>query len=375
MLARISIGECLDEPLRQQWLSFSSVAKHTPYQTLDWYEAWLTTVGVARRETPVIVQGFDDQDRLRILLPLVAKRHYGVTIAAFPGDKHANFNFPLTCPDTTFSQASISSLLAHVAQERSIDLFFLDALPSQWDGTANPLLSLPHRTHPAPAYILDFDLHDFDASDAVSVGRKARKARHAERALAKAGVCLRRAADTDDIAQSLRAFLTQKRRWFSKRGIPDSFSEPGIADFLLALFSRPQGNAELHLLRIGDVDVALAGLLTHSRHASLMFTSYDDASPHAGKGPGKRLLRFLGQELQRRSFRCFDFGLGDAPHKPEIGAVSQNVYVVSRPTAPAGHVMAFAKEAERIGKRYVKQSPRLLAASRAVQVRLRAMTK
>ena len=332
------------------------------------------TVGAVRGERPLIVHGFDAECRQRILLPLVTQRQWGVTLGSFPSGKHANFNFPLTCPETMFSRTAIDLLLAQVARARAIDLFIFDALPSQWNGTANPLLCLPHRFHPAMASVLDLCTPPFEVPSNLS-GRKRRQARHADRALARVGVCLRRATDAVDIAHSLQLFLTQKSRWFSRRGIANSFSDAGVAEFLLTLFSRSESGAELHLLRVGDADIAVAGVLTKDRHASLMFTSYDVTSPYVGQGPGKHLLRLLSDELRRRSFQTFDFGLGEAPHKYEIGAASQNVYSVSRAFAPGGAVLAFVKEAERKTKRYVKQSPHLFAASRTVQVRLRAMTK
>ena len=371
-IVRVEVAHRLDEALKSRWARLAADAVYPRYQSVDWVEAWLMTAGAHAQESPFILQGIDKNDRPIVLIPLVQARRYGVRVAKFPGGKHANFNFPLVRADVALTAEDIGKVFDCVRlQKHGIDLLHLEALPAVWYGMRNPLLLLPHRIHPAQASILS--LAGPDVSNDYSYGRKSKKLRSTERKIVKLGVALRQSVAPADIRDTLVAFRRQKTLWFQQRGLPDSFAPAGVYEFFFELFVRA-ADARLYVLDIDEHPMAIAGLLAADHRASLMFLSYDTASPLASLGPGTRLVHLLMSRLREEGFAELDFGLGEAAYKMALGAWTQDVYTIIRPINAKGLAGAAVVDLARAGKRFIKASPSLFAIALRAKRYWRVMT-
>lgn len=353
----VSVVSALDSTTSALWRELERSGACTPYQSLAWYDSWTRNVAKPRGEALVIVAAFDGEGRVTLLLPLVLRSRFSVRIGSFAGGKHANFNMPLVRRDVAFTPNAMTYLFAAVNRLRpDIDLLVFDALPSGWDGVANPLILAGSRPHTAAASMLDLIL----TSEHLTTHPRKLKARN--RKFVRAGITLRRARSPEDVDRALTAFLAHKRPWFAGRGLRNPFEQREVIQFFTDLASRPESGAEIHFLQGADDSiVAVAATLVRQRQASLMFVSYDPASPLAAHSPGMKLIRDVLADARHRGLAVFDFGLGEATYKSSLGARSEATYATFAPLTSKGCTAAMLFEVQRRGKIAAKAYPRLLA--------------
>ena len=373
-VTRVSVTSELADVL-EQWTQLQKAAVFTPYQSLAWYATWIRNVASVRRETPLIITAADSDGRLTLVLPLVVRTRLGVRVASFAGGKHSNFNMPVVAGDASFEFAAIDRLLSAVARLRpDIDLFVFDALPLSWRGVANPLVSPRSRAHTAAASALGL-VPDSERLFAANVSpHRLRKNRVTDRKLGNHGVTLRRASTPLDIERALSTFLAHKEPWFASRGLTNPFTAPGTMAFLQELAQQADGGMELHCLH-GSCDeiLAVAGVLTDRRRASLTFVSFDPASPLAKLSLGNKLVRELISDACRRGLETFDFGLGEAAYKDSLGARSEPIVVSLRSMTLKGHLADWIISAARHAKIEIKARRHVLARILALTRILRSM--
>ena len=347
--ADIKVYRELGPEIRSHWIELSKNAVQTPYQSLKWYEAWLTTAGKSKAEKPFIVAVFDADGNPTVIVPLVLQGG-PVTLAKFPGGKHANYNFPLVRRDVEIAverRHFLSEALGTVSS--GVDLFWFDAQPLQWQGMPNPLLTQEAcQEHAATSSVLEL-------ADGTGTRNASFRHRSSYRKLQKLGAIVKRAGNEHDISAVLKSFFSQKSQWFRARELPDSFAQQGISEFFRKLFSK-EGPGELFALQVGDDTLAVAGVLVSLDRASLMFVSYDLNHPLAKLGLGTHLIRSLIEEFNRRSIAQVDFGLGDAEYKRLLGARTEPAFVSFKAVTAKGRIVAFVLAAVQTLKAYMKRS-------------------
>ncbi len=332
----------------------------TPYQSLAWYEAWLSEAAPRRGETPFIISARDGSGTTTLLLPLVLRTTASVRALAFAGGRHTNINMPLLRRGATFTRASFDALVALVAPLRpDVDLFILDSLPRSWDGASNPLVDARARRHSAAATVLTFE---GDPGRSFTAQRR-RRLRAKDRKFAALGVTLHRARTSDEVARTLAAFNAQKAAWLDARGLANSFRDPGVMPFFTRLTSGSGAHGELHYLEAAQGStLAVAATITTASWMSLMFVSFDPASPCAVYSPGEKLIRELIKQAYQRGLKGFDFGLGEAAYKEALGALPQSTFVRIAPLTTKGMTAAAVLEGQRRVKMALKANRGLLAA-------------
>lgn len=124
----------------------------------------------------------------------------------------------------------------------------------------------------------------------------------------------------------------------------------------------PQSGVEISCLHVGDTVAAVAGTIVGRSRMSLMFVSYDAGSPIATHSPGARLIRELIVDARRRGLEVFDFGLGEASYKAQLGAEVEPSAVLIRAVTLRGWFGARVLDGQRRVKITLKKHPRLLSA-------------
>lgn len=359
--AGVKLYRQLDPEIRSLWKTLAENAIHTPYQDLEWYEAWLATVGKIKAEEPFIVAVFDSLGAPTVLVPLVLIRRKSIAMAKFPGGRHANYNFPLVRRDVDITPLRLQFLSDELADlGADIDLYWFDALPMQWLNKPNPLLIAPHHRDAAVSSVIDLR-----KVGSHSCGLSFRH-RSSYRKLQKLGATVQRACSESDVATVLETFFLQKSAWFRARSLPDSFRQHGIADFFLRLFSE-RTSGELYALRLNGDTLAVAGVAVSAERASLMFISYDLNHRLVKLGPGTHLVRSLIEQMSQRNIAQFDFGLGDAEYKRLLGASMEPAFVSVQAITGKGRAIACLLVLTRAMKGYIKGSSRIFSATQRLR--------
>lgn len=343
------------EGVALRWWELEKAGTAPPHQRLAWFTAWVRTAGAARGEAPLIVIASDKEGRTTLLLPLVVRSRFGLTVASFAGGKHANFNTPLLRPGVVLDAGQVERLFSEVSRLRpDLDLLVLEAMPAAWEGVGNPLVGLSARPHSASGSLIS----STEPGQAFDIPARRRKERWRDRQMLQHGaVAVRRAASSDEAARALAAFAGQKASWCKARGIEDPFQVPGVLAFFNALAGEPTSGFELHCLTVGGAVAAVAGIILGRSRVSLMFVSYDAGSPIAAYSPGIRLIQEVMADTRRRGFTEFDFGLGEAGYKARFGARLEPSAVLIRPLTLRGRLGALLVESQRRVKIAAKQRP------------------
>lgn len=353
-LARVEVHHGL-ERVTSRWWELEKAGTASPHQRLAWFAAWVRTAGAARGEAPLIVAASDKEGRTTLILPLVVRSRFGLTIASFAGGKHANFNTPLLRPGVVLDAGQVERLFSEVSRLRpDLDLLVLEAMPSAWEGVGNPLVGPLARPHSASGSLIS----STERGQAFDIPARGRKERWRDRQMLQHGaVAVHRAASSDEASRALAAFAVQKASWFRARGIEDPFQGSSVLAFFNALAGEPTSGFELHCLTVGDAVVAVVGVILGRSRVSLMFVSYDAVSPVAAYSPGIRLIQEVMADTRQRGFTEFDFGLGEAGYKARFGARHEPSAVLIKALTPRGQLGALLVESQRRAKITAKQRP------------------
>ncbi len=92
--------ELLDslEKGRAIWRSFERRASPSPFQTYSWINNWFQHVGARSNVKPVIVFGYDEDDKLRLVMPLGVRHSTAGKRLIWLGDEFSGYNCPLIDP-------------------------------------------------------------------------------------------------------------------------------------------------------------------------------------------------------------------------------------------------------------------------------------
>lgn len=358
------------EGVTSQWRELEKAGTASPHQRLAWFKAWIQTAGTARGEAPLIVTATDKQARTTLLLPLVVRSRFGLTVASFAGGRHANFNTPLLRSGLALDAGQVERLFSEISRLRpDLDLLVLEAMPPAWEGVDNPLVGSSARPHSASGSLLS----STEPGRAFDIPARRRKERWRDRQMLQHGaVAVQRAASPVEATRALMVFAAQKADWFKTRGIEDPFQVPGVLDFFNALAIEPTSGFELYCLTVGDTVAAVAGIILGRSRVSLMFVSYDAASPVAAYSPGIRLIQEVMAVTRQRGFAEFDFGLGEASYKARFGARLEPSVVLTRALTPRGRLGALVVESQRRAKIAAKRRPWLAGFLTRLQSRMPA---
>lgn len=80
------------------WRSFERRAVSSPFQSYVWLSHWYLHVGQPAGVNPVLVFGYDEAERLVLMLPLGLTQTKGLKTLAWLGDGVAGYNMPLIDP-------------------------------------------------------------------------------------------------------------------------------------------------------------------------------------------------------------------------------------------------------------------------------------
>ncbi|HMN71264.1 MAG TPA: GNAT family N-acetyltransferase [Rhodoblastus sp.] len=366
VLARVEVFE-RPWPALRAWREVEAFSTGVAYQTLGFVLPWYEHLAQRSGAAPLVVVGYDAQERPSVVLPLAVLRRGPARIAMFAGGKHSNLNLPLMRPGFDLPPENARGLLRSVARAASpaVDCFVLLNQPVEWGGAKNPFVASGAHPSPSSAYgaTIGKDAEAFLKRVDSAATRK--KLRAKERKLAEFGpLTYERATDIERAHTILEAFVDQKTLRFSRKNRDPGFSHVAVRAFLDAMSSGRCGGApalEFHALSVGDRIVATYGGLPRGRAWHGLVNSFNVDPQVARSSPAELLLRHIIRDLGRRGFERFDLGVGESRYKNAICDEEIALADLVLPCTPLGAAWAPVERARLAAKRWVKKTPWALA--------------
>ncbi|MDE2362125.1 MAG: GNAT family N-acetyltransferase [Hyphomicrobiales bacterium] len=349
-------------PALRAWREIEAFSTGSAYQTRGFVLPWFEFVAPGVGASPLIVIGYDGQNRPSVLLPLSLETRGPLRMACFAGGKHSNLNLPLLRPGFAFSAADARKLLDEAARsEARPDIFVLLNQPETWAGAVNPFAALGCTPSPSAAYgaTIGADAETFlKRVDSKDTRKKLRS--KAAKLAALGPVVFERAADPDRTRTILSAFVAQKTLRFARKHKDPGFAGVAMRGFLDSLATGHGGGApalDLYALSVGDRIVATYGGLPRGRCWHGLVNSFNPAPELARSSPAELLLRHVIRDLAARGIERFDLGIGESRYKSAITEDRIDLVDVVTPATRLGRIEAPYERLRLAGKRWVKRTP------------------
>ena len=348
--------------LEALWEDLQLKAPSTPPQTYAWARAWIRHMVWPDGREPVIAIGHGTDGRVLFLWPFDRSSKFGLTVLAWLGQVHANYNMGLFDPEAAakFNGDDISRLLIAVARVTSADAAILQLQPYIWDGVPNPFAQLPHQDSPSSGFAVT--LGDFEAMFHARFSKGSRRNfERKERKLAEAGIVGYGWADTQNERLALiETLFAQRSRQYAEMGVGNIFDAHGRAFYreLALLEGDNPSRLRLGYLKVDDwVAAMFCGSIHHDR-LSVSFSSLADGEMQK-QSPGALLLRHQIKEACGKGLAYYDIGVGAARHKDQWCDVEQPLFDSFIAFKPQGYLVTLPMAAVTRAKGAIKSSPRL----------------
>lgn len=348
------------------WRALEGSGLLSPYQRFNLLASWQSHVGAASGVEPFLVTGHDALSGEPLFLwPLGLSTQWPLRLVHFLGGKHVSFNVGLWRDDIAANLIpdELAAILAALGHETRADLLVLLRQPQHWRGIENPFAALPHQPCADQCTRLDLDRTGDELIKTVIGSAMRGRLRTKERRLQKLpGYRVTMARTPADVDRLLARFFAMKSIHMAAQGIPNVFTEPGVADFIGEAchrgLSKGQPAIELHALECDDEVLALFGASCDAHRFSLMFNTYT-LSDNARQSPGLVLLTHLVEHCAARGMTSFDLGVGAAHYKTFFCKEPEPLFDSFLPLSPLGRLAAHGLGAAHGAKRMVKETPAL----------------
>jgi len=352
------------------WRNIEARGTLTPYQRFDWLSG-LHAAG-ADADARIAIAVIKRAGESLALLPLALVRRLSMTNARFLGTEQSNADWMIALPSFAPSASELTAIFNRIAEAvGGIDLLSIQNQPTQWAGTANPLLKLPHTPAASNFYLTSIAgvPKPFIETRLAAKSRSDLKRSRRRMGDAMGEVRLVRVNDADTLDRVHAEFLEQRRARFDEMGIDNVFEQPHFVRFFreaaIAGFGAERPAMLVHALMAGDAVVATVwGTLAHN-HYSLYINSTT-----AGEGSQFRLMSILiadlMDELLDMGVTSFDMGLGDFSYK-DRWTDPQTVFNSVVPLTAKGKLAAAMIARGTAIKRTIKQNPKLWEAASSVR--------
>ncbi len=333
-------------------------AAATPFQSVNWLTPWLRVIGPSAETEPLLITVRDSmRGEIAMLLPLVLRRFYGVTLVEFADLSVSDYGFPLLGPAApTTPAAAAEAFDAALAVLPPVDVVRLCNLPGIIDGRVNPLALLANAAHGSVRNVaaLPASWDDYLAARP----RKFRKAlRQHHRAFdAHGGFTVRMITDPAEALPLLDRLDGLQRERVAGRGKRYVLDRPAYSQFYRAVLDHgaAQRFAMLSVLESAGTVVAIAYSLLHQQSCTTVRLAHLGAEWDRCS-PGIVLVSEIIRWLIENGVRRFDLGAGGYDYKKRLGCEAEPLLTLERPMSIKGR-MALSAWTTFAGRRALLQS-------------------
>ena len=297
------------------------------FQSREFLDIWLDTIGKASRIEPYFVVVRDADGRPVLYLPLTIETKFNVRLLRFMDCGVADYNAPIVAADRTLSRQEFHEVWADVlALLPGFDVIDLKKIASDVAGAVNPLTYLDCTPFGESGHAIVLTRLRDQTDTRRSVVRLRRKLQSYAKGLSQIGeprfIVNPDAAEAARVAERL---LELKRRKYQRTSTPDFLAAPGVERFYREMTSPGRLGTISHLsaLTIGDtVASAHLGFIGRGRFYYI-FPAYDTAfrppprRPSVVAAPDRSIGHAGFRHLRPRHRRCLlQEQMGDPPPRP-----------------------------------------------------------
>jgi CelD/BcsL family acetyltransferase involved in cellulose biosynthesis len=320
------------------------------FQSREFLDIWLDTIGKASRVKPCFVVVKDSDDRPVLYLPLIIETKFNVRLLRFMDCGVADYNAPIVAADRPLSRQEFHQVWADVlALLPGFDVIDLKKIASDVAGAVDPLTYLDCAPFGESGHAIVLSRLRDQTDTRRAVVRLRRKLQSYAKELSQIGeprfIVNPAAAEAARLVERL---FELKRRKYQRTSTPDFLAAPGVERFYREMMSPARLGTISHLaaLTIGDtVASAHLGFIGRGRFYYI-FPAYD--TQFGRYRVGHLLLQHLIDQSAAQDFDTFDLGFGDASYKNKWATHHFALHTHERAVTAAGRVYLQMRRVGRI---------------------------
>ena len=310
------------------------------FQSAEFLQVWLDTIGQARGITPCFCAVLDAGGAPLMLLPLGIERRGGVRVLTFLDGGAADYNAPVLFGATPeWNGEQVAAILADVfAALPPFDVIQFEKMPAAVLGLANPLRHMPAERWPCDGHAAVLT-ESWEAYAAAHIRHSRRFAGHV-RQLMRSSPLSYTVADAKVGEAWLELLFAQKQARFVETRVPGFSEQPGMHEFYRLATRRFIGSGLVHLSAImagGEVIATQWGLRQGDRYYYLICGFEENWRKFA---PGRLVIEAMLQWCHEDGVALLDFGIGDEAYKYEYCDVHLKLYSAVKPVSLRGRAYA-----------------------------------
>jgi CelD/BcsL family acetyltransferase involved in cellulose biosynthesis len=317
----------------------TNAAAMTAFQIPVWLTAWYATIGAAAGEPMLVTVTESDSGQLAAILPLVQRRHRGLTIVEFADGGVSDNNGPILGPAAPADRAGAHALwdaLRHALP--GVDLVRFTKMPAAIEGRTNPL-ALIDACHAASVNRNVVTIEGPWERYLKSLERRFRKeiGRSWRVFLAHEGAAFERITDAARAASVLAELERQQAAHLREQRADYFLDRPEVATFYRKLLADGIADGSVILTALThstEVVSALLGLVRGDTFVMVRIST--GAKEWSNCSPGRLIIVRTMEMLQARGFRHFDFSIGNYAYKRRLGVAPEPLHDLVTATSPYG---------------------------------------
>lgn len=338
--------------LEDFWRSAEQNLLHYPFQTYDWLQNWLEASSGRDAAEPLIVVVKSPEGAVQLILPLAARKRFGLRFVSWLAADVSDYHAPLMAPEFAerCTPQDFTQLFNRIFSALpNVDIYVLPWMPEKVHDLANPMVQLPGAGKRISAFATALP-----ATFESYLTRKRKKIhqdtlRQHKRLSEVAPVSIERVQDPGEIARTVEVMLAQKARRF-----PETASEADDRryrmrrDFYTRIGRMKTDRIEGHVsrLRVADDIVATHVGVRHDKRFYYIMPSFD-AEKWGKYSPGRMLMEHLIQESIENGLEAFDLTIGDEGYKKDWVDSELALYQVMGGITWAGKAYCATRDATR----------------------------
>ena len=338
---KIDIHHSLDLKLKNLWRELYINSNAYAFQSYEWIEHWINTVGKNSNNFKPLIIVVSDKDGVLALFPFMLSRSFGIIILEFIGGGQCDYNTPLIRTQK-ISHINFKKLWISVLESiPNHDIRYLKGIPNELRGFPNPFLSIASALTDSCSFAatLPFSWEDFQ--------KRLPKRFHKDntrmiRRLSEIGALRFVVANTlSEFDGLVKVALKQKERRYHATGAKNILSDIETHNFYAQLIKSSSQEVRIHMsaLMLDDEVIATHLGIYHNGRFYYLFPAYDEQK--WGKfSPGRLLLEYLIKWAISAGLDTFDFTVGAESYKEVWCDLEMPLYRIVEATSYRGFIYA-----------------------------------
>jgi CelD/BcsL family acetyltransferase involved in cellulose biosynthesis len=348
------------DALRWPSIAADPALEMSVFQSREFLETWMATIGRDRAVRPALVVVSDADARPVLYLPFAIETRFGVNLLRFMDAGVSDLNAPIMARDRRLTETEFAAVWRKIRSLLPpVDVIDLPKMPDHLAGQRNPMTWLPCASGHVYGHAVQLshlpDIHE--RAPVVRMRKKLRRQFQRLGELAPARFVSNPAPE--DLSRLVDGLFDLKRMQYLRTRGRDFLEGPGIRQFYRSM-ARPE-----RLGRISDLSALMCGDEIASAHLGFIgrdrfyyvMPAYDIR--YRALAPGHQLLDHLLSHCRDAGYAVFDLGEGEHRYKEKFMTHQVRLRTYQHAVTVAGMIYL---QANRIRRRLDIRVPGFLAA-------------